>query len=91
MLLSLCMPNVRHEHLDALRTTSWDMRASMEANARTLTGLQRCIDDYRRTADPDALDEIAKHIRSIRRTTGHIREVLAVAAASVNAIKKTHD
>jgi hypothetical protein len=84
------MPNVRHEQLDALRTASWDMRASMEANARTLTGLQRCLDDYRRTTDPDALDEIEKHIRSIRRTVGHIREVLAVAAASVKAIKKTH-
>jgi hypothetical protein len=84
------MPKVRNDDLDALRTASWDMRASMEANARTLTALQRCIDDYRRTADPDALDEIGKHIRGIRRTAGHIREVLAVAAASVNAIKKTH-
>jgi hypothetical protein len=85
------MPNVRSAHLDALRTASWDMRASMEANARTLTALQRCIDDYRRTADPDALDEIGKHIRAIRSTTGHIREVITVATASVKAIKKTHD
>lgn len=84
------MPTARSEHLDALRTASWDMRASMEANARTLTALQQCIDDYRRTADPDALDEIGKHIRAIRTTTGHIREVIVVAVASVKALKQTH-
>ena len=67
------------------------MRASMEANARTLTALQRCIDDYRRTADPDALDEIVKHLRAIQSTTGHIREMVTVARASVRSIKKTQD
>ena len=83
------MPDARPDHLTALRTTSWDMRASMEANARTLTALQRCIDDYRLTRDPEALHEIANHIRAIRKTTGHIRELATVAAASVKAIKKT--
>jgi hypothetical protein len=85
------MPKALRDRLDALRTASWDMRASMEANARTLTALQRCIDDYRRSADPDALDEIVKHIRDIRGVAGHIRAVGAEAAASAKALKKTHD
>jgi len=80
----------QNEHLDELRAASWDMRASMEANARAMTALQRCIDDYRRTADPQALDEIVKHIAGIRGNLHRLRDGLADSGRLVDALKSTH-
>jgi hypothetical protein len=51
--------------LNTLAAVAWDLRASAEAQIRSLTALQRCIDEYRDTADPKALDEIAKHLSAI--------------------------
>jgi len=80
----------QNKHLDELRVLSWDMRACMEANARAMTALQRCIDDYRRTADPHALHEIAKHIGSMRANLHRIRDGLADSGRLVDALKSTH-
>lgn len=41
-------------------------------------------------ADPDALDEIVKHIATIDSNVGHVRDALALAGTLVDSIKATH-
>ena len=84
------MSDTRNEHLELLTAISWDVRASAEAQIRALTALQRCADDYRRTHDPAALDEIARHLADVDRRAGQVRDALTGAATTVESLKATH-
>ena len=75
--------------LELLSATSWDVRTSAEAQVRTLTALQRFIEDYRRDGDPDALAQIAKHLATIATHARQVIESLTVASESLAALKPT--
>jgi hypothetical protein len=50
---------------ELLNVMGWDLRVLAEAQVRSLTAMQRCIDDYRKTADLKALSEIRRHIAEL--------------------------
>jgi hypothetical protein len=73
--------------LELLSATSWDVRTSAEAQVRTLTALQGCIEEYRRDGDPDALAQIARHLATITTQARQVIESLSVASESLAALK----
>ena len=53
------------DEINMLAVTLWDLRASWEAQLRSMTAMQRCVDEYRRTADPKALTETSRHLQAV--------------------------
>lgn len=53
------------DHINLLAAVAWDLRATVEAQLRSLTALQRSLDEYRDTGRRGALDEITRHLDSI--------------------------
>ena len=49
-------------HITALATALTDIRAALEAQLRTLTQAQACVDYYRNHDDRDALTECLCHV-----------------------------
>lgn len=85
------MSRDRNGHIELLTAITWDVRASAEAQIRALTALQRCADDYRRTHDLDALNEIERHLADVERRAAQVRDSLTGAATAVESLKATHD
>jgi hypothetical protein len=79
----------RREHLGTLTATSWDLRATLEAQLRALTSLQRCIEDFKHTGDAEALQEIDKHLAIIAGLTDSVRETAAMGREQVAALQVT--
>lgn len=52
------------DQTDMLAVNLWDLRANWEAQLRSMTAMQRCVDEYRQTADPKALTETARHLQT---------------------------
>jgi hypothetical protein len=72
--------------LDLLSTAAWDVRATLEAQLRTLTSLQRCLDEYRDSADPKALRQVAEHLHSIDARMPALRDALPQAREALQAL-----
>lgn len=53
------------DEANMLAATLWDLRANWEAQLRSMTAMQRCVDEYRLTADPKALTETARHLQTV--------------------------
>ena len=68
------MPLNRADHVEVLSALGWDLRALGEAQVRSLTAMQRCIDDYRKTGDSDALREVRRHILELADRSHHAKE-----------------
>ena len=51
----------------------WDLRASWEAQLRSMSALQCCVEEYRQTGDPNTLTETARHLDAVaeRHRAGH--------------------
>jgi len=58
---------VEHKAVDVelLSTLAWDIRALGEAQVRSLTAMQRCLDDFRRTGDRKAAKGMLEHIAEL--------------------------
>jgi hypothetical protein len=65
--------SVKTELLSAI---GWDVRALGESQLRSLTAMQRCIEDYRNSGDPEAAYGIRKHIRELEERSPHVFEAL---------------
>jgi hypothetical protein len=61
---------------EMLSALGWDLRGLGEAQLRSLTSLQRCIDDFRRTGNLEAAREILRHIAELEARSPVIRETL---------------
>jgi hypothetical protein len=61
---------------DVLSAMAWDLRALAEAQVRSLTAMQRCIDDYRKSGASDAAEGILKHIGEIEHRSPQAAESL---------------
>ena len=70
------MSTDRSPKIDILTAMGWDLRALGEAQLRSLTAMQRCIEDYRKTSDPDAASEIRRHVADIEQRSPHVQEAL---------------
>ena len=62
--------------VEVLSAIGWDLRALGEAQVRSLTAMQRCIEDYRKTSDPAAVSGILKHIDEIEGRSPKVHEAL---------------
>jgi len=62
--------------VEMLTVMGWDLRALGEAQLRSLTAMQRCIEDYRKTSDPHAASEIRRHMGDIEERFPHAQEAL---------------
>jgi len=80
-----------HEHAKLLKSTCDDARASTETQERAVTAVERCLDDYRRTADPEALAEIPAHVATIDTHGRRILDAATLASASVAVLKSELD
>jgi hypothetical protein len=79
----------RRDHLGTLTATSWDLRATLEAQLRALTALQRCIEDFKHTADAEARQEIDKHLAVIEGLTDSVRDTAAMGREQVATLQVT--
>jgi hypothetical protein len=61
---------------ELLSAMGWDLRGLGEAQLRSLTALQRCIEDFRKTGDPEAARGILKHIGELEERSPHVQHVL---------------
>jgi hypothetical protein len=70
-----------------LSAMGWDLRALGEAQVRSLTSMQRCIEDYRKTADPDALTKIRQHINDLEQRSQQAKISFAHLLAAVTEME----
>ncbi len=70
---------------DLLSAMAWDLRALAEAQVRSLTAMQRCIDDFRKSGASAAADGILKHIGEIEGRSPHAAESLRLIRQEVLA------
>ena len=70
-----------------LVTTAWDLRATVEAQLRTLTLLQRCLDEFRANGQRDALAEIARHVDAIESRVPCLHDALPQARKAIAALQ----
>jgi hypothetical protein len=77
-------------NLDLLSAVSWDIRATLELRVRTLTSMQRCVDDYRATPHVNTLAEISKHLAILEGSTTHIENGISTARQAVRALAAMH-
>jgi hypothetical protein len=68
------VPNESEVRGEMLSAMGWDLRALGEAQIRSITTMQRCIDDYRKAPDPRALREIRRHVLELDRRSSAARE-----------------
>jgi hypothetical protein len=76
MLNSMTMsfdPTVRRELLSPV---GWEVRALGEAQLRSLTAMQRCIDEFQRTGDPEAAEGVRRHIRELQERSPQVLEAI---------------
>lgn len=52
------------DETNMLAVTLWDLRANWEAQLRSMTAMQRCVEEYRLAGDPKALAETARHLQT---------------------------
>ena len=76
--------------IDRLSAIAWDLRTFAEAQVRTLTALQRCLDDYRKTREADALVEARKHVRELTARAPQANEVLRTLDATLSNVAAEH-
>jgi len=79
---------VHNEHEqagDILSALAWDLRALAEAQVRSLTAMQRCIDDFRKTGDVAAAEGVLKHIGEIEGRSPQAAESLRLLRQEVLA------
>jgi hypothetical protein len=75
------------DHLNVLAAIAWDIRASVEAQIRSLTSLQRCIEEYRATRSASALSEIVRHLDEVDARNTDVRATLPHAGDALAAIR----
>ena len=75
-------------HVDLLSATSFDVRARIKAQGRSLMLLQRCVEDYRQTMDPRALTEVAIHAADVERHAREVLDALAFASDAMTALNQ---
>jgi hypothetical protein len=63
----------------------WDLRGLGEAQVRSLTAMQRCIEDFRK-GDRDAAVGILRHIGEIEGRSPQVAETLRELRAAVAAL-----
>jgi hypothetical protein len=66
----------RTDRVELLSAIGWDVRGLGEAQLRSLTAMQRCIEDFRKTGDPDALAGIRRHVRELEQRSPQVQTVL---------------
>jgi hypothetical protein len=59
-----------------LSAIGWDLRALGEAQLRSLTSMQRCIEEFQATGDPHAADEIRRHAKALEERSVTVRDSL---------------
>jgi hypothetical protein len=65
-----------------LSVMGWDVRGLGEAQLRSLTAMQRCIEDFRR-GDVKAAEGILKHIAELEVRSPVIQEALRLIRATL--------
>ncbi len=68
----------------------WDLRSLGEAQVRSVTAMQRCIDDYRKTEDADALTEIRKHLKELEVRSAQAKQSFTDLLEVVADLQSTH-
>jgi hypothetical protein len=70
-----------------LSAMGWDLRGLAEAQVRSLTAMQRCIEDYGKTNDPTALSEIRRHVGDLQQRSQHAKESFAHVLEAVTDLE----
>jgi hypothetical protein len=83
-------PATRAANADILAATAWELRAAIEARARALTALQRCVEEYRAHPKRDTLEEISRHLALIEDTAEDVGDAVRIARDAVSALESTH-
>jgi hypothetical protein len=82
--------NERDVTIEMLSAMGWDLRALGEAQVRSLTAMQRCIDDYRKTLDLQALREVRRHISELDQRSYQTKDSFAHLLEIVTELESTH-
>jgi hypothetical protein len=72
-----------------LSAIGWDLRALGEAQLRSLTAMQRCIEDFRKSGDPEAARGILTHITELEDRSPHVHETLNVLRETLSIVIDT--
>lgn len=73
--------------LNLLATMTWDLRATVEAQLRSLTSLQRCLEEYREHGQAVALDQVADHLEEFQSRLNVSIETVPQATASLALLR----
>jgi hypothetical protein len=73
--------------VDLLLALGWDLRSLGEAQVRSITAMQRCIEDYRKASDPEALREIRRHIHELEHRSVKAKQSFTELLAAVDDIE----
>ncbi len=64
----------RTQQVDVLVAMGWDLRTLGEAQVRSVTALQRCIEEYRKSGDQSALREIRRCLTDLEARSHQAKE-----------------
>jgi hypothetical protein len=73
--------------LDLLGTMAWDLRATVEAQLRSLASLQRCLEQYREDGQPAALHAAGEHLQAFRSRMEAVLETVPQASAALAVLR----
>jgi hypothetical protein len=90
VLPSTPVVNDRTAESDLLSAIGWDLRALGEAQLRSLTSLQRCIEDFNKTGDADAAHGILRHAGEIEGRSPQVYEALRHLRETLAGIDETY-
>jgi hypothetical protein len=77
----------RTDRAELLSAMGWDVRGLGEAQLRSLTAMQRCIEDFRTTGDLQALAGIRRHVRELEERSPQVQTVLKHLVDTVNELE----
>jgi hypothetical protein len=78
-----CVPNESEISGDMLSAMGWDLRTVGEAQIRSITAMQRSIDDYRQTQEPQELSRIRGYLKDMQRRSKEANDSFADLLAIV--------
>jgi hypothetical protein len=88
-ILGLNMTLNAPDALNLIGTMAWDLRATVEAQLRSLTSLQRCLDEYRERGDAAALTAAAEHLEAFQSRIDVVLETVPQTSAVLAVLRGT--